>query len=200
MGFTDAVNALLGRKSEDETVLMPKKKRETLFTQLSEATAFKKLIMTDTLNERRDEITEAIKKIAKEIGNLYDNTANGNNASPQKIQAALMFVLGDIHAAYFNTTSPYARSRDDEFFDELYTLFLDRCRAFGDVKKALIGLFMNFMRVVNLAFTNRDVEPPPPIIIHTMEQRGQYPPTTFNQPKDMEYETQKWGKPKYKTE
>lgn len=133
--------------------------KPSLVSKMEEATAFKFLVKTDTLDDRR----EAQRTGLEELYGLY---AKAQSLEDQKkvVQAATL-IIGEMQKIYFKTTSAWARSREGEYFRELYGLFLARVEAYGDLLPVMPNLFKNLQYVMNAAYTNLDVEPQTPIVL-----------------------------------
>lgn len=149
---------------EPESSMKKAEPRRTMVQQLEAATGFKFLIKTDTLDDRRYKIRDGI----REISAMYAKSVTITDK--EKLLQACILIVEDIHAIYFETTSAWMRSREAEWLDEKYSLFLKRCEMYGDIPSALPNLLKNAKKIMNLAFTNLDVEPQTPIVIFTPQQ------------------------------
>lgn len=139
-------------------------KNPSLVEKLQQTTAFKFLVKTDLLDERRRNQKTGIE-------NLYTMYAEALTIDDKsKLVKGVQLIVGEMQAIYFDTTSPWARSREGEFFRDLYSLFIRRCEAYGDIPKIIPQLFTNALHVMNTAYTNLDVEPQTPIVLFAPQQ------------------------------
>ena len=146
----------------------PKKKEDFKISSTLdrlEEEGFKPLIKSDILEGRLSEVHKALEKMLVEDGEKQ-----------VKFKGEL---VDSVFRLIFVVSSAWLRSMDNPWLAHKINCYIQNYRELRNSPEFLDVLFEESMAMLNLSFTNIDVEPLRPIIIQTMPQFGGGWPTTM---------------------
>ena len=131
----------------------------TLLDELAEE-GFRPLIKADVLDSRRKSIDEELARLLVAVNNPTKKDEEKGEAVDQLMQLT------------FLVASPWLRSMDNAWLSHKINCFVQNYREWRTMPEFYDHLVEEALAIINLAFTNIDVEPLKPLIIQTQPQYG----------------------------